>query len=249
MQKKQAPQENQGTNWEANLKKQQRSDMMKKAALWGGVIVICFLGLAGLVMVANQSGPTAEPVINEKLKAVSENDIVLGNPDAKVVIFKYADFQCPACAAYNSTMNQILTEYDGKVKVVYRFFPLRGIHPNAVISAQAAYAAWKLDKFPDMKNMLYEKQADWESLDDPREVFIQYAKSAGMDPVKFEEIMNSEEAKKAVEDGEKDAIALGLNSTPTFFIGNKQFTPSGFDSIKILIDQELSGKVTQAPLQ
>lgn len=249
MQKKNHPQENSASNWEDNLKKQQRSDMMKKVALWGGIVIACIAGLAILVKLAQTSGPSVEPVVNQNLKPVSSNDMVLGDPNAKVVIYEYADFQCPACAAYNPIVNQVLAQYDGKVKVVYRHFPLKNIHSNAVIAGQAGYAAWKLDKFEEMKNELFNKQGDWEALDDPRSVFVEYAQGLGMDPVKFEELMNSPEAKKAVEDSEREAIALGLNSTPSFFIGNKQFSPSGIEGFKTLIDAELSGEVTQKPLQ
>lgn len=249
MQKKTHPQENSSGNWEASLKKQQRNEMMKKVALWGGIIIACIAGLAILVKLAQTSGPSAEPVVNQNLKPVSSNDIVLGNPSAKVVIYEYADFQCPACATYNPIVNQILAEYDGKVKVVYRNFPLKNIHSNAVIAGQAGYAAWKLGKFEDMKNELFNKQGDWEALDDPRSVFVEYAKSLGMDPAKFEDLMNSPEAKKAIEDSEREAIALGINSTPSFFIGNKQFSPGGIEGFKTLIDAELSGEVTQRPLQ
>lgn len=249
MQKKPAPQEHSGSNWESNLKKQERTEMMKKVAIWGGVIIACLAGLVLLVRLASNTGPTAAPVVNENLKAASQDDIVLGNPEAKVVIYEYADFQCPACASYNPIVNQVLANYDGKVKVVYRFFPLRSIHKNAIISGQAGYAAWKLGKFSEMKDLLYENQAEWENEGDPKIIFIKYARNIGLDEAEFEKLMNSDEAKQAVEADEKEAIGLGLNSTPSFFIGNKQFSPSGFDGMKALIDQELSGTVTQAPLQ
>lgn len=239
MQKKEHTPEKSSSNWEASLKKEQRSEMMKKVALWGGVIIACIAGLAILVQLANKQGPTAEPVVKENLKAVSANDIVLGNPQAKIVVYEYADFQCPACASYNPIINQLLSEYDGKVKVVYRFFPLTGIHQNALISGQAGYAAWKLGKFKEMKDLLFSKQKDWEELKDPTEVFTSYAQIAGMDEAKFLEIMNSDEAKNAVKAGETEAISLGLNSTPSFFVGNKQIAPNGLAGFKTLIDSEL----------
>lgn len=254
MQKKQSrepqPQQTQSqSNWQNTLKKQERQEMLKKVALWGGIIIACIVGLAILVQLASNSGPSTEPVVKENLREVSSSDIVLGNPEAKVVIYEYADFQCPACARYNPIINQILAEYDGQVKVVYRHFPLNSIHPNAQIAGQAGHAAWKLGKFQDMKDMLFDKQNDWANLDDPREVFISYAGQAGMDEAEFAQIMNSDEAKQAVENGEREAVSLGINSTPTFFIGNKQILPTGLETFKELIDAELSGTVTQRPLQ
>jgi len=155
--------------------------MFKKIAIWGAIVAACVAGLAGLVYLADKSGSSnSTPVETANFPGVSENDIIVGDPKAQIIITEYADFQCPACASQNPNINRILSEYDGKVKIVYRFFPLRGIHKNALISGQAGYAAWKLEKFSEMKDMLYDKQADWENLGDPKEVFEVYAKEIGL---------------------------------------------------------------------
>ncbi len=143
-------------------------------------------------------------------------------------------------------VNKVLEDYKGKIKLVYRFFPLRSIHKNALIAGQAGYAAWKLGKFAEMKDMLFSNQQDWESLSDPRQVFEGYASSIGLNAEKFRKIMNSDEAKNVVLAGENEATSLGLVSTPSFFIGNKQFVPSGYDDFKKPIDQQLQG---EKPLQ
>lgn len=247
MQKKNREPLESSSNWQENIKKQERQDMFKKIIMWGGIIAVSILGLAGLVMLADKSSTsTSTPVENANLPKMNENDIVLGNREATVIITEYADFQCPACAAVNPLTNQALEEYKGKIKLVYRFFPLRGIHKNAIISGQAAYAAHKLDKFSEMKDLLYANQTDWENLDDPKEVFEGYASSIGLEVEEFSRLMNSDEAKKAVKNGEKEAIGLGLNSTPSFFIENKQFSLSNYDEFKKLIDEEL---LKQKPLQ
>jgi protein-disulfide isomerase len=253
MQKKTAPAEQpHNSEWQNSLKKQERMDMMKKIGIWAGIIFACIAGLAVLVALAGNSGPSTEPVVKENLKAISKDDIVLGKPTAKIEIIEYADFQCPSCAAYNPVVKQILAEYDGRVKVAFRHFPLRSIHKNAQIAGQAGYAAWKLGKFEEMKDLLYDNQADWENVGDPRDVYIGYAKKIGLDELKFEEIMNSDEAEKAVRDDEAEAISLGLNSTPSFFVGKKQIQPQGYDSFKEVIDEELKAsgeKPTTKPLQ
>lgn len=247
MQKKDYSSPNQSSNWQDNVKSQERSNMIKKIAIWGVIIAASVAGLAGLVVLADKgSNSNQAPVETANFPQISENDIVLGDPKAKVTITEYADFQCPACANYNPILNRILLDYADKVKIAYRFFPLRGIHKNALISGQAGYAAGKLGKFPEMKDLLYDNQKDWENLGDPKEVFEAYASSIGLKEEEFRAIMNSAEAKKAVEDGEKEAIGLGLNSTPSFFIGNKQFQPGTYDEFKKLIDDELK---SQQPLQ
>ena len=238
--KKTLPEQNIASGWEQNLKQQQRKENFKKYGIWAGILALCFAGLAGLVVFANQTGPTTSaPLEVSNLPAVKSADIVLGDPKAKVTITEYADFQCPACASANPLTNQVLSEYKGKVILVYRFLPLRGIHKNALISGQAAYAAYKLGKFSEMKDLLYENQKSWENLGNPRDTFIGYAKDLGLKTEEFTNLMNSSEAKKAVLAGESEALGLGLNSTPSFFIGNKQFSPQNFDSFKQLIEEEL----------
>jgi len=255
MQKKATPEPASNSNWESNLKKQARAEMMKKIAIWAGIIIACVAGLAILVKLAGNSGPSAEPVVKENLRAISNDEIVMGDPKAKIEIIEYADFQCPSCAAYNPTVKQILAEYDGQVKIAHRHFPLRNIHKNAVISGRAAYAAWKLGKFEEMKDLLYDNQSDWENQGDPKEIFIGYAKKIDLDEVKFAELMNSREAEDSVLKDETEAIALGLNSTPTFFLGKKQIQPRTFADFKQLIDEELKNsgseisKPTTQPLQ
>lgn len=246
MQKKDYSSENRSSNWQDNIKSEQRNNMFKKIVIWGAIIIACIAGLGGLVYLAdNNSGTNSTPVETANFPAISENDIIVGDPKAKIAITEYSDFQCPACASYNPAVNRILEEYKGKVKLVYRFFPLRSIHKNGVISGQAGYAAEKLGKFSEMKDLLFENQPDWENLDDPREVFEGYAESIELDAGKFREVMDSDEAKNAVEAGEKEAIGLGLNSTPSFFIGNKRFQPQGYEGFKKLIDEEL---LKQKPL-
>ena len=174
--------------------------MLKKILIWGVIALASVAGLGGLVYLVDKSGSTnPAPVEVANFPQVKENDIIVGDPKAKVTITEYSDFQCPACASYNPALNSILDEYKGKVKLVYRFFPLRGIHKNGLISSQAGYAAQKLGKFSEMKDLLFENQADWENLGDPREVFEGYATSIELDAKKFREIMDSDEAKKAVE--------------------------------------------------
>jgi protein-disulfide isomerase len=253
MQKKPKIEEVHPSDWEKNIRRQEQKEKSKQFAIWAGIILISLLGLAGLVKLAERSGPSTTPVATENLKEVSaKNDIIMGNPDAQVTMIEYADFQCPGCATYNPIIEQVLSNYPNNVRVVYRFFPLASIHKNAYISAQAAYAAWKMGKFIEMKDELFNNQKSWENIDNADEEFVKYAVSIGLDADKFRELMNSKEAQDAVKAGEADAISTGLNSTPTFFLGNKKITFRDFEELKSLIDAEISGvtvTVTQPPLQ
>ncbi len=235
------------SSWQETLNKEKRNSFLQKLIIWGGIALVSIAGIAFLVKLAGTNSPQTS-VETANLPKVSEKDIIVGDKNAKITITEYSDFQCPACASYNPIVDQLLSDYKGKLNLVYRFFPLTGIHKNAIISGRAGYAGWKLGKFDEMKDELFNNQKDWELLseDKARETFIDYAKSIKIDSDEFTKIMNSDEAKNAVLAGEKEALGLGLNSTPTFFVGNKKVSPSGYDEFKQIIDTQLN---QQKPLQ
>lgn len=225
--------------WQEKAKLEERNTKVKKYSIWAGVVGVIVLVIAGLVMIVN--APSSPSTESANVAPVSEKDITNGENKAKVTLIEYSDFQCPACAAYHPLITQILTEYKGKIFFAYRIFPLTNIHPNAKISAQAAYAAYKQDKFFEMGDLLFSGQKDWEAESDPRGIFMDYAKTLKLDAKKFQDDMNSNEAKKYVDDSENQATSEGINSTPTFIVnGVKIQNPANYEEFKKIIDDELN---------
>lgn len=221
------------------IARQKRNETFKKFGIWGGAALLLILSVWGLIAVANSTPNKSNGEITAP--PVTTEDITIGSDSAKVKLTEYADFQCPACAAYHPVVTQILTEYDGKVQLAYRFFPLRQIHQNADISARAAYAAHKQGKFREMHNLLFENQSSWANEQDPRKIFEGYAKEIGLDVEKFKTDMDSDEAKDRVADSFSQGNNIGVNSTPTFFLNNKKIElPGTYDNFKKLIENELS---------
>ena len=83
---------------------------------------------------------------------------VLGNPDAPVTVLEYADFECPYCAAAAPVLKQLVEESDGRVRLVFRHFPLAGNHPHALTAALAAEAAGAQGAFWPMHDLLFARQ-------------------------------------------------------------------------------------------
>lgn len=226
--------------WREIAKTQARNAKLKKFSIWGGV-TLGFLIVIGVLIAFVSSPSTSTPNIN--IAPVSSRDISTGNSKAKVTLVEYADFQCPACAAYHPVVNQILDAYKDKIFYVYRMFPLEQAHPNAVISAQAAYAAYRQGAFFKYDDALYGKQTEWADLQDPKTAFADYATLLKLDVNKFKTDMLSSETQKYVKDSENEALSEGINSTPTFFINGKMIqNPNNFDGFKALIDAALNQK-------
>ena len=98
-------------------------------------------------------------LVNEKLIKiipVSKEDHMRGSMNAPVTIIEYSDFSCPFCKRFHPSLQQALREYDGKVRWIYRHFPLSAIHPNALKQANASECANEQGKFWEYADMLFE---------------------------------------------------------------------------------------------
>lgn len=225
--------------WQEKAKVEARNAKIKKFALWTGVALI-FLIVIG-VLFAAISGPTASTTSNIAIAPVSSRDISTGNPKAKVTLIEYADFQCPACAVYHPVVDQLLNIYKNKLFYVYRIFPLEQAHQNALVSAQAAYAAYQQGAFFSYGDLLFAKQNDWATLPDPTTVFLSYAQNLKLNVTKFKTDLNSSATRKYVKDSENEALNEGISSTPSFFINGKLIqNPDNLADFQKLINAALS---------
>ncbi len=227
--------------WQEKLKKEQRQKTFKKIAIWVGIAAVLIAAVYGLFQIANS--PQTTSTSSGKLPQVTKEDPVTGNPNAKVTLVEYADFQCPACAAYHPMVKQLLTDYNGKIYFVYRYFPLTAIHQNAMISSLAAFAAGLQSKFWEMHDMLFQTQNSWASSPKARETFIDFAKKLDLDIDKFKTDLESDKGKNFINDTYNKGQAIGVNSTPTFFInGTKIQNPRTYNDFKSLIENEINKK-------
>ncbi|HSX40796.1 MAG TPA: thioredoxin domain-containing protein [Candidatus Saccharimonadales bacterium] len=221
----------------------------KTLLLWVGLPLVILLSVFGLIKLAGSSSSPSSDVPNITLQTpVSANDLQTGSKDAKAVIVEYADFQCPGCGAEHPILKQIVSDYKDKVLFVYRFFPLTQIHQNAMLAAQAGYAANLQGKFWEMHDLLFENQQKWATDPSAIDTFMAFAKKLDLDTDKFKNDMNADSTKKFIADEENAGTANGVNSTPTIFFNNKMITsPTGalptYDDLKKLADTALkSGK-------
>jgi protein-disulfide isomerase len=212
--------------------------MHMKNFIWIGAVILVLIGLMfwGVSGSSNINPPFEVGVVHPL-------DNVEGNAKSKVVIVEYSDFECPACRSYYAVMKQLMVEFGGQVAFVYRNFPLTEIHINAEFAARAAQAAGKQGKFWEMHDLLFEKQDEWDNAANPETFFESYAKLVGISVDQFRTDWASKEVINFVRAQRANAIKLGLQGTPSFFINGKQIqNPASVEDFRVIIKEAIKSK-------
>ena len=153
-------------------------------------------------------------------------DHIKGTADAPVVIYEYADYQCPGCASINVRVNKAVEESDGKLAVVYRSF-LLSYHQNGTAAASAAEAAGLQGYWKEYADKLFEEQAEWEYASPSKRTeyfdkyFVEVTDGKG-DLEKFKKDIASEEVKKKISFDMGIAKRLNVSGTPAFYIDGQK---------------------------
>lgn len=153
---------------------------------------------------------------------VTVEDYKKGAPDSGVVLVEYLDFECEACGAYYPIIKNLEEKFDKEITFVARYFPLPG-HRNGLTAALAVEAAARQGKFWEMHDLLFERQKEWgEKQAATPEVFEGFAQELGLDMEKFRADVVSPEVKARVQRDMDSGRALGVNSTPSFFLNGER---------------------------
>lgn len=158
-----------------------------------------------------------------------------GPSDAKVTIVEYSDFECPFCSRAETTIDQVLTAHAGKVRIIYKHFPLSQ-HANAAKAAEASLCAHEQGKFWEYKKVLFENQ-DKLSV----EQLKQHAKDVGLEAAKFDPCLDNGTMKAKVDADMQSAVTAAIGGTPAFFVNGVAVDPS-FEEFDRVIKQELASK-------
>ena len=168
---------------------------------------------------------------------------VRGNPDAPATLEEFGDFQCPPCGQFAGFAEGLLTEYDSRLRIVFRNFPLPG-HEHAREAALAAEAAGFQGKFWEMHDTLYKEQSTWSKAPNTRELFESYAGTLGLNMEEFKKDMDSDKAKERVDSDHALGDSLGIKVTPTIFINKRplETTEKNPEGVRAAINAVLNGK-------
>ena len=194
-----------------------------------------FVIVAAVALVTVGSGTMLYRTKRAQLLPVSENRSlsgtsgaesihIRGNPDAPVTLEEFADFQCPPCSSFAAFGEELLKEYDSRLRIVFRNFPLSA-HEHAHEAAVAAEAAGMQGHFWEMHDVLYREQEVWSKAPNARELFESYAGTIGLNLDQFRKDMDSEKAKERVDSDHARGDSLGIKVTPTLFINDQPVEP------------------------
>ena len=148
-----------------------------------------------------------------KVEVKNDSARLRGDPKAPVTIVEFSVFQCPYCKTVQPTLKDLLTKYNGRVKLSFRDFPVRSLHPQAEAAAEAARCAEEQGKFWEYHDALF---ADQSKLDAAG--LTSTARSLGLDEKSFQSCLASGKFKAQIETDLQDGSKAGVAGTPGFFV-------------------------------
>lgn len=229
-----------------------------------GAIILAGLLIAGAVLFKDGSRPIPLPTGGEdgrtqedssgdslepsptNIRPVTEEDHIRGNPGASLTLVEFSDMQCPFCAKFHPTMQDLLEEYPDDLRWVYRHFPLSQIHPQATPAALASECVAELggnDAFWQFTDRVFEGQKGMAS-----SLYQEIAQDLGLDLEAFDTCVSSEKYAQRVQDDLTDAVKSGGRGTPYSVIiaaNGDTFPFSGalpLAQIKVIIEQALQAE-------
>lgn len=181
-----------------------------------------------------------EEMKNPKKPEVTDDRVAVGPKDAPITIIEYSDFQCPFCRRGHQTMNQVLKEYGGKVRLIFKDFPIERIHPMAM-PASKMYEAIGLqdkEKATKFKDYVFDHQ---DELNQGGQKFIDdAAKKVGADVAKAKKDGDGEAVKKILDADRAEAEKFGFSGTPGYLVNGVSLKGAyPYEEFKKLIDQML----------
>jgi protein-disulfide isomerase len=167
--------------------------------------------------------------------AVNPSDHELGPSHAPVTVVEYGDFECPNCKQAAPAVKLLLQRFTGRVRFVYRHFPLEEVHPHALHAALAAEVAAAQRKFWPMHDLLFENQPH---LKLPQ--LRRYAERLELDMARYDADMADTVYLQRVREDIEGAHASGARATPTFFVnGGLQDVSGGLQALFERVETEL----------
>ncbi len=149
---------------------------------------------------------------------VGDRDHTQGPAVATVTLVEYGDYQCPHCRQVHPIISELRERFGERLRFVFRHFPIKSVHPNAQLAAEAAEAAAAQGKFWEMHEYLFEHQ---DALD--KQSLIQHAAELGLDVERFDQELTEHLYADRVREDFMSGVRSGVNGTPTFYVNGVRY--------------------------
>lgn len=219
-----------------------RNAVVSIAAVVGALVLI--VGVA-LLVVRPWASPTAAPAASPSADAASaelveESTHLIADAGAGApVVVEFFDYECPACGQFHPFVEDLVERYEGEVTFAVRYFPLPG-HPNAIPAALAAEAAAQQGSFAEMHALLFDRQQEWAGTDGAETAFRGHAEELGLDLAAYDAAVADEATLDRVVLDANAGVALGVQSTPTFFVDGQLLELRDFGDLEAAIEAALA---------
>ncbi|HEY4148981.1 MAG TPA: thioredoxin domain-containing protein [Chitinophagaceae bacterium] len=149
---------------------------------------------------------------------VSDNDHSQGEKNAAIVLIEYGDYECPHCGAAYPVIKKLQKHFGGKLRFIFRNFPIAESHPHAVTAAYVAEASALQDKFWPVHDLIYEHQQNLST-----KLLLSLAESAGVDIKQLSQDISTPAVTDRVEKDLEGGARSGVNGTPSFFVNGYKY--------------------------
>jgi protein-disulfide isomerase len=202
------------------------------------ILAVVLGGVAALWLArSGDTGPTEIPVTLAETEADASAGVSAGPADAAVTLVEFADFQCPACAAFYGFSGRLIKQNyvdgGGSVRWIFYDYPLEQ-HPHAIPAALAGRCAGEQGRFWQMHDLMFARQSQWSPKDDARGDFEEMAEELGLDRGAYRECVRDGRYLEQIFASAKYGQRLGVNSTPTLFV-NGQRAPQDYEELERMI--------------
>ena len=179
------------------------------------------------------TGPTRHPGESSRTPPVGEGDRGRGPDEAPVTLVEYGDFECPYTRRARPVVERLWRDFGGRLRFVYRHFPLTRVHPHAQNAAEASEAAASQGRFWEMHDMLFDNQRALEDED-----LTRYAAELGLDTARFGRELAGHAHAHRVNEDVRSGLKSGVRGTPTFFVdGIRHDGPNDLATLRAAVER------------
>ncbi|MEZ4504545.1 MAG: DsbA family protein [Thermomicrobiales bacterium] len=229
----------------AQVRAEAEASRRRRIALIAGAVALAVL-VAGALIWTNRDAsdlPTLQVAEAAALEGIPTDGRVIGNPDAPVHLVEYGDYQCPACASFNTQVfPELLSTYIATGQVSFEFRDLAFLGADSVTAAQAAACSIEQDGYWPYHETIYANHygENLGNLSESR--LLKMAELSGLDRDQIESCLDDGTTSAEVQAMHQEATGLGIDSTPSFVMNGEVVPWQGWDALKQTLDAALANQ-------